>query len=231
MGQQKQLDGWLEKTAEAEKRDHRKLGRELDLFHFQDNAPGAVFWHRGWTIFQSLIAYMRSRHEVAGYVEVNTPDVMDRSLWEISGHWDNYRDHMFTTQTEDGRNFALKPMNCHGAVSLFKYGIKSYRDLPVRLSEFGKVHRYEPSGSLHGLLRVRHFTQDDAHIFCTLQQVEGNVKVSFSWCLIFISNLDLKRSQSSYPLVLKSGWEATQTGIGWKTRSQPLWKRRDYNGR
>nr|EKZ9758036.1 threonine--tRNA ligase [Klebsiella aerogenes] len=173
----KQLDGWLEKTAEAEKRDHRKLGRELDLFHFQDNAPGAVFWHpRGWTIFQSLIAYMRSRHEVAGYVEVNTPDVMDRSLWEISGHWDNYRDHMFTTQTEDGRNFALKPMNCPGAVSLFKYGIKSYRDLPVRLSEFGKVHRYEPSGSLHGLLRVRHFTQDDAHIFCTLQQVEGECK-------------------------------------------------------
>ncbi|MEQ4816432.1 threonine--tRNA ligase [Klebsiella pneumoniae] len=173
----KQLDGWLEKTAEAEKRDHRKLGRELDLFHFQDNAPGAVFWHpRGWTIFQSLIAYMRNRHEVAGYVEVNTPDVMDRSLWEISGHWDNYRDHMFTTQTEDGRNFALKPMNCPGAVSLFKYGLKSYRDLPVRLSEFGKVHRYEPSGSLHGLLRVRHFTQDDAHIFCTLEQVEGECK-------------------------------------------------------
>lgn len=173
----KQLDGWLEKTAEAEKRDHRKLGRELDLFHFQDNAPGAVFWHpRGWTIFQSLIAYMRNRHEVAGYVEVNTPDVMDRSLWEISGHWDNYRDHMFTTQTEDGRRFALKPMNCPGAVSLFKYGLKSYRDLPVRLSEFGKVHRYEPSGSLHGLLRVRHFTQDDAHIFCTLEQVEGECK-------------------------------------------------------
>ncbi|EOC1343894.1 threonine--tRNA ligase [Cronobacter dublinensis] len=170
----KQLNDWLERTAEAEKRDHRKLGRDLDLFHFQDNAPGAVFWHpRGWTIFQALIAYMRKRHDAAGYAEVNTPDVMERSLWEISGHWDNYRDHMFTTQTEDGRSFALKPMNCPGAVSLFKHGIKSYRDLPVRLSEFGKVHRYEPSGSLHGLLRVRHFTQDDAHIFCTQQQVEA----------------------------------------------------------
>lgn len=170
----KQLDNWLERKAEAEKRDHRKLGRELDLFHFQDNAPGAVFWHpRGWTIFQALIAYMRKRHEAADYAEVNTPDVMDRSLWEISGHWNNYREHMFTTQTEDGRSFALKPMNCPGAVSLFKHGIKSYRDLPLRLSEFGKVHRYEPSGSLHGLLRVRHFTQDDAHIFCTQQQVEA----------------------------------------------------------
>jgi len=173
----KQLNDWIEKTAEAEKRDHRKLGRELDLFHFQDNAPGSVFWHpRGWTIFQALIDYMRKRHELAGYDEVNTPDVMDRSLWEISGHWDNYRDHMFTTQTEDGRSFALKPMNCPGAVSLFKHRNRSYRELPVRLSEFGKVHRYEPSGSLHGLLRVRHFTQDDAHIFCTLRQVEEECK-------------------------------------------------------
>ena len=170
----KQLKEWLERTEEAEKRDHRKLGRELDLFHFQDNAPGAVFWHpRGWAIFQALIAYMRKQHDTAGYYEVNTPDVMDRGLWELSGHWDNYHDHMFTTQTEDGRSFALKPMNCPGAVSLFKHGIKSYRDLPVRLSEFGKVHRYEPSGSLHGLFRVRHFTQDDAHIFCTQQQVKA----------------------------------------------------------
>jgi threonyl-tRNA synthetase len=170
----KQLREWLEKTAEAEKRDHRKAGRELDLFHFQDNAPGSVFWHpRGWTLFQTLIAFMRKHHDAAGYYEVNTPDVMDRSLWEISGHWDNYRDHMFTTHTEDDRVFALKPMNCPGAVSLFKHGLKSYRDLPVRLSEFGKVHRYEPSGSLHGLLRVRHFTQDDAHIFCTPDQLES----------------------------------------------------------
>lgn len=168
----RQLTGWLESRAVAEQRDHRKLGRDLDLFHFQDDAPGAVFWHpHGWTLFQQLIRYMRQRHDDAGYVEVNTPDVMDRSLWENSGHWENCRDNMFTTQTEDGRTLALKPMNCPGAVALFNHGIKSYRDLPVRMSEFGKVHRYEPSGSLHGLLRVRHFTQDDAHIFCTGHQV------------------------------------------------------------
>lgn len=173
----KQLTGWLESRAVAEQRDHRKLGRDLDLFHFQENAPGAVFWHpHGWTLFQQLINYMRQRHNHAGYVEVNTPDVMDRTLWEISGHWENYRDHMFTTQTEDGRTLALKPMNCPGAVALYNHGIKSYRDLPLRMSEFGKVHRYEPSGSLHGLLRVRHFTQDDAHIFCTDQQVAAECR-------------------------------------------------------
>lgn len=167
------LDAYLQRMEEAEKRDHRKLGRELDLFHFQDDAPGAVFWHpRGWTVFQQLIQYMRGRQEDAGYVEVNTPDVMDRSLWELSGHWANYRDHMFTTSTEDERVFALKPMNCPGGVSLFKHGLKSYRDLPIRMAEFGKVHRYEPSGALHGLMRVRHFTQDDAHIFCTPQQMD-----------------------------------------------------------
>lgn len=168
-----QLEQWLQKLNEAEKRDHRKIGRELDLFHFQENAPGAVFWHpKGWTLFQQLIQYMRKRHDAAGYVEVNTPDLMDRSLWETSGHWENYRDNMFTTQTEDGRVLALKPMNCPGAVMLYKHGLKSYRDLPLLISEFGKVHRYEPSGSLHGLLRVRHFTQDDAHIFCTQDQIE-----------------------------------------------------------
>lgn len=173
----RQLTGWLESRSVAEQRDHRKLGRDLDLFHFQEDAPGAVFWHpHGWTLFQQLIRYMRQRHDDAGYVEVNTPDVMDRSLWEISGHWENYRDHMFTMQTEDGRTLALKPMNCPGAVALFNHGLKSYRDLPVRMSEFGKVHRYEPSGSLHGLLRVRHFTQDDAHIFCTGQQVEAECR-------------------------------------------------------
>ncbi len=169
----KQLDAYLLRLEEAEKRDHRKLGKELDLFHFQDDAPGAVFWHaRGWTIFQQLINYMRLRQEDAGYIEVNTPDIMDRSLWEISGHWQNYRDNMFTTTTEDERVFALKPMNCPGGVSLFKHGLKSYRDLPLRMAEFGKVHRYEPSGSLHGLMRVRHFTQDDAHIFCTPEQLQ-----------------------------------------------------------
>jgi len=171
------LAAYLHRLEEAEKRDHRKLGQQLDLFHFQDNAPGAVFWHaKGWSLFQDLINYMRRRQNEAGYEEVNTPDVMDRSLWELSGHWMNYRDHMFTTQTEDERVFALKPMNCPGAVSMYAQGIKSYRDLPIRMAEFGKVHRYEPSGALHGLLRVRHFTQDDAHIFCTEAQMEQECK-------------------------------------------------------
>jgi len=172
-----ELDAYLHMLEEAEKRDHRKLGQQLDLFHFQEEAPGSVFWHpHGWRLFQDLISYMRARQEAAGYVEVNTPDVMDRSLWEVSGHWFNYRDHMFTTQTEDERMFALKPMNCPGGMLLFKQGIKSYRDLPLRMAEFGKVHRYEPSGALHGLLRVRHFTQDDAHIFCTEEQMEQECK-------------------------------------------------------
>lgn len=167
-----QLTEYKRRKEEALKRDHRKLGSQLDLFHFQEAAPGSVFWHaRGWTLFQQLIAYMRMRQERAGYIEVNTPDVMDRSLWETSGHWQNYRDHMFTTVTEDKRVFALKPMNCPGAVSLFKHGLKSYRDLPIRMAEFGKVHRYEPSGTLHGLMRVRHFTQDDAHIFCAQEDM------------------------------------------------------------
>ncbi|NML24519.1 threonine--tRNA ligase [Zoogloea dura] len=168
------LDAYLVRQEEAARRDHRKLAADLDLFHFEDSAPGSVFWHpKGWTLFQQLIAYMRARHDAAGYVEVNTPDVMDRALWETSGHWLNYRDHMFTTVTEDERVLALKPMNCPGAVSLFAHGLKSYRDLPLRMAEFGKVHRYEPSGALHGLLRVRHFTQDDAHIFCTPAQMPG----------------------------------------------------------
>jgi len=172
-----ELDAYLKMLEEAEKRDHRKLGPMLDLFHLQEEAPGSVFWHpHGWRLFQDLINYMRGRQEEAGYVEVNTPDVMDRSLWEISGHWFNYREHMFTTQTEDERLFALKPMNCPGGMLLYKQGIKSYRDLPIRMAEFGKVHRYEPSGALHGLLRVRHFTQDDAHIFCTEEQMEQECK-------------------------------------------------------
>ncbi|AKA21492.1 threonine--tRNA ligase [Pseudomonas chlororaphis] len=171
---QKDLKDYLARLEEAGKRDHRKLGQQLDLFHFDDCAPGSVFWHaKGWTLFQQLLGYMRQRQEQAGYQEVNTPDVMDRGLWETSGHWQNYRDHMFTTSTEDQRIFALKPMNCPGAVSIFARGLKSYRDLPLRIAEFGKVHRYEPSGALHGLLRVRHFTQDDAHIFCTPAQMQA----------------------------------------------------------
>ena len=169
----KELKAYLHRLEEAEKRDHRKLGRKLDLFHLSEEAPGSVFWHpKGWTLFLQLLEYMRKRQEEAGYVEVNTPDVMDRSLWETSGHWFNYRENMFSTQTEDERIFALKPMNCPGSVSMFAQGLKSYRDLPLRMAEFGKVHRYEPSGALHGLLRVRHFTQDDAHIYCTEDQME-----------------------------------------------------------
>ena len=173
----KDLQAYLTMLEEAEKRDHRKLGRQLDLFHFHEEAPGSVFWHpKGWTIFQQLIGYMRKRQEAAGYVEINTPDVMDRSLWEKSGHWFNYRENMFTTQTEDERVFALKPMNCPGGMLMFAQGLKSYRDLPLRMAEFGKVHRYEPSGALHGLMRVRHFTQDDAHIFCTEEQMAQECK-------------------------------------------------------
>ena len=168
----KDLRSYLKMLEEAEKRDHRRLGKELDLFHFHEEAMGAVFWHpKGWTLFQQLIEYMRRRQQKAGYCEVNTPDIMERSLWEKSGHWQNYQDHMYTTDTPDERTLALKPMNCPGSVLMYSHGLKSYRDLPIRMAEFGKVHRYELSGALHGLLRVRHFTQDDAHIYCTEQQM------------------------------------------------------------
>lgn len=166
------LKAYLHRLEEAEKRDHRKLGREMDLFHFQEEAPGSVFWHaKGWDLFQSLISYMRRRQQDAGYIEVNSPDMMDRTFWELSGHWENYRENMFISETEDDRTFCCKPMNCPGHVQIYKHGLKSYRDLPLKMAEFGKVHRYEPSGALHGLLRVRHFTQDDAHIFITEDQL------------------------------------------------------------
>ena len=166
------LEAHIKMMAEAEKRDHRRLGREMDLFHFEEVAPGSVFWHpRGWRMFQTLIGYMRTRQEDAGYVEVNSPDIMDRALWETSGHWQNYRENMFLAQTQDDRDYALKPMNCPGHMLIYGQGTKSYRDLPVKIAEFGKVHRYEPSGALHGLLRVRSFTQDDAHIYCTPEQL------------------------------------------------------------
>jgi threonyl-tRNA synthetase len=168
----KLLRQYLEQLEQAEKRDHRRLGRSMGLFHFQEEAPGAVFWHaKGWSLFQNLLQFMRQRQTDAGYTEVNTPELMDRSLWQASGHWESFGEHMFTTDTEDGRSYAIKPMNCPGHVQVFKQGITSYRDLPRRLAEFGKVHRYEPSGALHGLLRVRAFTQDDAHIFCTPLQI------------------------------------------------------------
>ena len=169
---QKDLDEYLKRIEEAEKRDHRKLGKEMDLFHFREESPGSVFWHqKGWNLFQKLISYMRSRQDKAGYKEVNTPEILDRALWEKSGHWEKYGEHMYTSQTPDEKIFAIKPMNCPGHVQVFNQGLKSYRDLPLRISEFGKVHRYEPSGALHGLLRVRAFTQDDAHIFCTEDQI------------------------------------------------------------
>jgi len=169
---QKDLDLYLQRLEEAEKRDHRKLGKEMDLFHFREESPGSVFWHsKGWSLFQKLIDYMRAKQKKAGYNEINTPELLDRSLWEKSGHWDKFGDLMFTSITPDDKVFAIKPMNCPGCVQVFNQGLKSYRDLPLKLSEFGKVHRYESSGALHGLLRARAFTQDDAHIFCTEDQI------------------------------------------------------------
>ena len=168
----KQLDEYLHRLEEAEKRDHRRIGRELDLFHLQEEAPGAVFWHpRGWLVFQTLIGYMRQRQAAAGYEEVSAPELMDASLWKQSGHLEKFGENMFLTQTPDERVFAIKPMNCPGHVQIFKHGLRSYRELPIRLAEFGKVHRYEPSGALHGLMRVRAFTQDDAHVFITEEQI------------------------------------------------------------
>ena len=169
---QKDLDAYLKRVEEAEKRDHRKLGKEMDLFHFREESPGSVFWHeKGWALFQKLINYMRARQDAAGYKEVNTPEVLDRLLWEKSGHWEKYGENMYTSETPDEKVFAIKPMNCPGHIQVFNQGLKSYRDLPLRITEFGKVHRYEPSGALHGLLRVRAFTQDDAHIFCSEDQI------------------------------------------------------------
>ena len=181
----KQLKAYLRQLEEAEKRDHRRLGKQMGLFHFQEEAPGAVFWHpKGWTLFQSLVDYMRARQNEAGYREIHTPMVMDRSLWERSGHWDTFGEHMYTTETEDGRVYALKPMNCPGHVQVFRQGLTSYRELPLRLAEFGTVHRYEPSGALHGMLRVRAFTQDDAHVFCTEDQIRDE---SVAICHLILS--------------------------------------------
>ncbi len=175
----KDLDSYLHRIEEAEKRDHRKLGKALDLFHFQEESPGAVFWHqKGWNLFQSLVKFMRDKQNDAGYLEVNTPEMLDKSLWEKSGHWEKFQEHMYTTDADE-KTYAIKPMNCPGHVQVFNQGLKSYKDLPLKISEFGKVHRYEPSGALHGLMRVRAFTQDDAHIFCTEEQItEESLKVT-----------------------------------------------------
>ena len=175
----KDLDDYLHRIEEAEKRDHRKLGKVLDLFHFQEESPGAVFWHqKGWSLFQSLVNFMRDKQNKAGYLEVNTPEMLDKTLWEKSGHWEKFQEYMYTTDADE-KTFAIKPMNCPGHVQVFNQGLKSYKDLPLKISEFGKVHRYEPSGALHGLMRVRAFTQDDAHIFCTNEQItEESLKVT-----------------------------------------------------
>ncbi|MDQ8022228.1 MAG: threonine--tRNA ligase [Moraxellaceae bacterium] len=179
------LDAYLHMLEEAEKRDHRRVGKQLDLFHLQEEAPGMVFWHpKGWTLYQEIEQYMRGRLRRAGYDEVRTPLVMDRTLWERSGHWENYRDNMFTTESEK-RDYAVKPMNCPGHVQIFNHGLRSYRDLPLRLAEFGACHRNEPSGALHGLMRVRGFVQDDAHIFCTEDQIESEA-IAFNDLLVSV---------------------------------------------
>ena len=170
---QEDLDAYLKMLEEAEKRDHRRLGREMDLFHLQEEAQGSVFWHpKGWTLFQALVNYIRRVQNAAGFVEVNSPDMMERSLWEQSGHWEKFRENMYIAETPDEKVYCCKPMNCPGHVQIFKNGLKSYRDLPLKFAEFGKVHRFEPSGALHGIMRVRHFTQDDAHTFCTEEQLK-----------------------------------------------------------
>ena len=182
---QKELKAYLHRLEEAEKRDHRRLGREMGLFHFQDEAAGSVFWHeKGWTMYRTMERYMRRRLERAGYVEVKTPQLVDRALWERSGHWEKFREHMFTAEDEGGKVLALKPMNCPCHVQIYRQGIKSYRDLPIRMAEFGSCHRNEPSGALHGLMRVRAFTQDDAHIFCTEDQIESE---TIAFCALLLS--------------------------------------------
>ncbi|MCH7550279.1 MAG: threonine--tRNA ligase, partial [Proteobacteria bacterium] len=181
---EKELKAYLHRLEEAEKRDHRRLGREMSLFHLQDVAAGAVFWHpKGWTLYRTLQAYMRERLNAEGYIEVNTPQMVDRTLWEASGHWEKFREHMFTSDVED-KVLALKPMNCPCHVQIFKQGITSYRDLPIRMAEFGACHRNEPSGALHGLMRLRAFVQDDAHIFCTEDQITSETQ---AFCTLLLS--------------------------------------------
>ena len=189
---QADLDAYLLRLEEAEKRDHRRIGRAMDLFHMQEEGRGMVFWHpKGWALWQALESYMRRRLDEAGYVEVKTPQVLDRTFWEKSGHWDKYRDNMFVCETVEGETLSLKPMNCPGHVQIFKVGQRSYRELPIRMAEMGACHRYEPSGSLHGLLRVRAFTQDDAHIFCREDQIESETARWIELCRSVHADLGL----------------------------------------
>ncbi len=214
-----ELNAYLHQLEEAEKRDHRKLGKQLDLFHMQDTMPGMVFWHpKGWTLWQEVEQYMRAKFRENGYQEVRTPAIMDKTLWEKSGHWENYRDNMFTTSSEN-RDYAVKPMNCPGHVQIYNHGLHSYRDLPLRLAEFGSCHRNESSGSLHGLMRVRGFTQDDAHIFCTEAQVQSEVSnfivmlndvyrdFGFNQVIVKLSTRPLKRVGSD------ESWDKAEAGL------------------
>jgi len=216
----KQLKDYLHMLEEAEKRDHRRLGREMDLFHQQEEAAGSVFWHpKGWTLYRTVERYMRARLEAAGYVEVKTPQLIDRSLWEASGHWEKFREHMFTAESEDDRTLAIKPMNCPGHVQIFKQGITSYRDLPLRMAEFGACHRNEPSGALHGLMRVRAFVQDDAHIFCTEEQINGETVAFCELLQIIYADLgfdDVTVKYSDRPEVRAGSddtWDRAETAL------------------
>ena len=216
----KELRNYLHQLEEAEKRDHRRLGVEMDLFHFQEEAKGSAFWHpKGWTIYRLVETYIRERLERAGYKEVNTPLLYDRKLWEDSGHWEKFREHMFTVDTQDERTLAVKPMNCPGHVQIFRQGIKSYRDLPLRIAEFGSCHRYEPSGALHGLMRARAFTQDDAHIFCTEEQITSETKVfcdllqviyaDFGFSDVSVKYSDRPKTRSGADIV----WDKSETAL------------------
>ena len=193
-----ELDQYLHRLAEAERRDHRRLGREMDLFHQQEEAAGMVFWHpKGWQFYRTLEGYMRTRLEAAGYVEVKTPQLIDRSLWEASGHWEKFREHMYSMESED-RTFALKPMNCPGHVQIFRQKLKSYRELPLRMAEFGSCHRNEPSGALHGLMRVRNFNQDDAHIFCTEDQIDSETEEFVRLLLLIYGDFGFKEVSAKF---------------------------------
>ena len=213
----KELEDYLHRLEEAEKRDHRKLGKEMDLFHFREESPGSVFWHeKGWILFLRLVEYMRMKQRLAGYKEINTPELLDKTLWEKSGHWEKFGEHMFTSETPDEKTFAVKPMNCPGCVQVFNQGLKSYRDLPLKLSEFGKVHRYEPSGALHGLLRVRAFTQDDAHIFCTEDQITQESLIVTNLILEIYKALGFEKVFLSILTVQKKELEMIAFGINLK---------------
>ena len=228
----KELKAYINRLAEAEKRDHRKINKKLDLYHMQEEAPGSIFWHpKGWSVYSAIEEYMRGKQRAQGYQEIKTPQIVDMSLWEKSGHADKFGDDMFSLQTED-RTYAVKPMNCPCHVQVFNQGLKSYRDLPLRLAEFGSCHRNEPSGSLHGIMRVRSFTQDDAHIFCTEEQIQPEVSqfIDFLHEVYADFGFRLKLSIASL-LALQSEWVLMKTGIVLKRLLVKRWMPKNYLGR